>query len=119
MLPNSSEFVIAYLASVAAGAVVVPLNDHYALNEVTYFVDECGISLLITSELFRPLCEQVLSQTRTGSDLLFAEKWGVQEGSIDWMPPTPDPDAPVMYQFSSGFYGTSQANRTHSPQPCF
>src|SRR6187200_1033219 len=42
MLRNSPEFVVAYLASVAAGAIVVPLNDRYTQKEVHRLVDACG-----------------------------------------------------------------------------
>jgi long-chain acyl-CoA synthetase len=103
MLGNSREFVIAYLASVAAGAIVVPLNDRYALKEVVGVVDQCGVSLLITAEPFRPLCEQALTEGRGA--LVLAEEWGNLDRDIGWTPPVLDPDAPVMYQFSSGSTG--------------
>ena len=109
LLRNSPEFVIAYLASVAAGAIVVPLNERYAQKEVVGLVDACGISLLITAEPFRPLCEQARSA------LLLAEAWGDLDCDTHvWSPPAVDPDAPVMYQFSSGSTGRpKRIARTH------
>src|SRR5262245_52759751 len=94
MLRNSPEFVIAYLASLAAGAIVVPLNDRYTPQEVRGFVETCGVSLLITEESFR--------------------EWSELNREIDWDPPAVDPDSPVMYQFSSGSTGRpKRIGRTH------
>lgn len=108
MLRNSPEFVIAYLASVAAGAIVVPLNDRYGPKEVLDLVEACGVSLLITAEPFRPLCEQARSA------LALTEAWGDLDRDTHWSPPAVDPDAPVMYQFSSGSTGhPKRIARTH------
>ena len=48
MLPNSLEFVIGYFAAETLGGIVVPMSDHYQQNELLYFLQECGVSLLIT-----------------------------------------------------------------------
>jgi long-chain acyl-CoA synthetase len=108
MLRNSSEFVLAYLASVAAGAIVVPLNDRYGPKEVLDLVDACGVSRLITAEPFRALCEQARCA------LVLTEEWGDLDRDTHWSPPSVDPDAPVMYQFSSGSTGRpKRIARTH------
>lgn len=94
MLRNSPEFVIAYLATLAAGAIVVPLNDRYTQQEVHGFVETCGVSLLIAEESF--------------------PEWRELNREIDWDPPAVDPDSPVMYQFSSGSTGRpKRIARTH------
>jgi long-chain acyl-CoA synthetase len=112
ILPNSSEFVIAYLASLAVGAISVPLTDRYTESEVRSFVEACGVSLLITAEQFRPLCEEAVTQVRTA--VLFTEEWGDLDRDVHWTAPLLDADAPVMYQFSSGSTGRpKRIARTH------
>jgi long-chain acyl-CoA synthetase len=108
MLRNSPEFVLAYLASVAAGAIVVPLHDRYGPKEVLDLVEACGVSRLITAEPFRPLCE------RARCALVLTEEWGDLDRDSHWSPPAVDPNAPVMYQFSSGSTGRpKRIARTH------
>ena len=73
---NSPEFVIAYWAVLNAGALAVPLNDHYQQNEILYFIDACELKLILTNESYRTLCETVLPQTRTHCELLCARNLG-------------------------------------------
>jgi len=108
MLRNSPEFVLAYLASVGAGAIVVPLNDRYGPKDVLDLVEASGVSRLITAEAFRPLCEQARCA------LVLTEAWGDLDRDTHWSPPAVDRDAPAMYQFSSGSTGRpTRIARTH------
>lgn len=115
MFRNSPEYVIAYWAILNAGAIAVPLNDHYQQNEISYFIDTCELKLILTDESFRGLCESVLPQTRTQCELLLRETWDTLGVDGDWQPPAVAPDAPVMFQFSSGSTGTpKRIARQHS-----
>jgi long-chain acyl-CoA synthetase len=105
MLRNSPEFVIAYWAIVSAGAVAVPLNDEYRHNEILYFIDACGLSLILTSESHRAVCDAVLPQTTTSCALSFSETWQALPAVDAWRSPAVEPAAPVMFQFSSGSTG--------------
>src|SRR3990172_8504682 len=60
LLPNGLDLVRSYFAIVTLGAIVVPLNDHYQENELLYFLEECGLSLLITSLDFFELSHRVI-----------------------------------------------------------
>ena len=114
LLHNTPEFVIGFLASVTAGALAVPLNDHYQQNELQYFIDECRVSVLITAESFRPVFESVLPQTQAPCRLLLVESWDALRPDSAWRPPALDPDAPVMFQFSSGSTAKpKRISRTH------
>lgn len=114
LLRNTPEFVIGYLAIVTAGALAVPLNDHYQQTELQYFIDECGVTLLLTAESFRPVFENVLPQTKANCQLLLVESWNELKPDDSWRAPVLDPDAPVMYQFSSGSTGKpKRISRTH------
>lgn len=103
---NSADFVIAYWAVLNAGAVAVPLNDHYQQKEILYFVDTCELKLILTGESFRPLCETVLPHARASCELLVREAWDALAIDPHWQPARLNPKAPVMFQFSSGSTGT-------------
>ena len=118
MLPNSLDFVVSYRAIAATGAIVVPLNEHYQLNELLYFLDVCRISVLITCDQFAPLCQQVLNQHGGPCELILAEQHATDKvhdpGLFDAAEVQINPDAPLMFQFSSGSTGRpKQIGRTH------
>lgn len=119
LLPNGLDFVRSYFAIVTLGAIVVPLNDHYQESELLYFLEECGVSLLITSRGFAELCRQVLSIHRSPCKLFFVED-GVEDleeevGLLGDIKIEVYPDSPVMYQFSSGSTGRpKRIARTHA-----
>jgi long-chain acyl-CoA synthetase len=118
MLPNSLGFVLAYRAIIALGAIVVPLNERYQQTELLYFLQECGISALITCQQFAQLCRRVLKHyTAPCSLLLIEDHEQAAAHEIPKLPRIPariDADAPLMYQFSSGSTGRpKQIARTH------
>jgi len=119
LLPNGLDFVIGYFAIAALGAIAVPLNDHYQQTELLYFLEECGVSLVITSQSFARLCDQVLSMCGSPCKLIFVEDQTEPSGaaltSLPDLKVEIDPDAPVMYQFSSGSTGRpKRIARTHA-----
>lgn len=106
LLPNGIDFVVAYFASVTAGAVVVPLNDGYQETELEYFTRLCGVSLVVTSRRHESLCLRVLGEDSGLGRVFFMEDWefdpsGRNAIGSDWVLA----DNPVMFQFSSGSTG--------------
>ena len=119
LLPNGIDFVTGYFAIVTLGAIAVPLNDHYQQNELLYYLNECGVSLLITSHEFAPLCRQALSRHPGTCRLLLVGNRqgisGIRSRSLSAFEVKIDPDSPVMYQFSSGSTGRpKRIGRTHA-----
>ncbi|MBW2037487.1 MAG: acyl--CoA ligase [Deltaproteobacteria bacterium] len=119
LLPNGLDFVKSYFGIVALGAIAVPLNDHYQKTELLYFLKDCGVSLIITSQSFAQLCHQVLSMCESPCKLFFVDDQ--TEASEDELKSLGDlkvgidPDVPVMYQFSSGSTGRpKRVARTHA-----
>lgn len=47
---NCSEFVLAYLAIIKAGGVVVPFNFQLAAPEVAYIVQDAGMKVMVTRQ---------------------------------------------------------------------
>lgn len=119
LLPNGVDFITSYFAVVTLGAIVVPLNDHYQQTELLYFLQESGVSLLITSQAFAPLCHQVLTQCASPCPLFLVEKQSKlsarEQMSVEDFQRHIESDVPVMYQFSSGSTGSpKRIARTHA-----
>lgn len=49
LLPKSLEFIEFYLATLSLGAIVLPLNPAYRLDELEYFLSDSEASLLVTT----------------------------------------------------------------------
>jgi long-chain acyl-CoA synthetase len=119
LLPNGLDFVISYFAIAGVGAVAVPLNDHYQQTELLYFLEECGVMLLLTSRDYSPLCHEVLAVGKSSFKLFFVEDQAeASEAKIrslkDLRVEIPS-DSPVMYQYSSGTTGRpKRVARTHA-----
>ena len=59
--PNSIEFVIAYLATLRAGYVAVPINPESAVTELGSMIDDCGARVLFTA-VAQPALEEDVRQ---------------------------------------------------------
>jgi long-chain acyl-CoA synthetase len=58
-LPNCPQFVIAYLAAVRAGAIVVPFNPLYSAREAEYQLKDSGATVAVVLDRFFPLVNGV------------------------------------------------------------
>jgi long-chain acyl-CoA synthetase len=116
LLPNGPEFVLAYFAATTAGAVVVPMNEQYQQTELLYFLDECGVSVLIAAQGFKELVEAVLPNCQRPCRALWAEEWTATTAAAPAADlPQVDPHSPAMHQFSSGSTGRpKRISRTHA-----
>lgn len=119
LLPNGLDFVTGYLAIVGAGAIAVLLNHQYQQKELTGLLEQCRVSMLVTSKDFAPLCDQVLPICEPPCTPFFmedrTEPSGLTAASLSDLKASMGPDSPVMYQFSSGSTGKpKQIGRTHA-----
>ncbi len=62
-LPNCPQFVIAYLAAVRAGAIIVPFNPLYSAREAEYQFKDCGATVAVVLDRFFPLVNGVRAKT--------------------------------------------------------
>jgi long-chain acyl-CoA synthetase len=62
-LPNCPQFVIAYLAAIRAGAIVVPFNPLYSAREAEYQLKDCGATVAVVLDRFFPLIDGVRGKT--------------------------------------------------------
>ena len=65
--PNSMEFVIAYLATLRAGYVAVPINPESTVTELRAMIDDCGARVLFTA-IAQPALEEDVHQIALTAD---------------------------------------------------
>lgn len=63
-LPNSPEFVLAFLAVLRVGAVHVPVNPMFQAGELAHEIRDCEPTLIITADILVPVLE--LARDRIG-----------------------------------------------------
>ncbi|MGC9325603.1 MAG: long-chain-fatty-acid--CoA ligase [Desulfomonilia bacterium] len=129
-LPNCPQFVIAYLATLSLGAIVVNLNPLYTAEELKFIIKTTELSTLITFDMVFPITRPMLKDvdvkrvvvTRvtdyitgfgvsTAKDLDLEEGWHHFSELIDSTPETRlpriqiSPKDPAMIQFTGGTTG--------------
>lgn len=118
LFPNSLDFVTTFFSIIRLGAVAVPLNSQYQLNDILYVLNACGVSVLVTSSELAPLCQTSLLNYDRPCELLLIDDHQfseVQPAFLENLDIGIDPGAPVLYQFSSGSTGRpKRVARTHA-----
>lgn len=64
LLPNSPQFVIAYMGALKAGAVVIAFNPLYTTHEIERQLNDCGAETIVTMTRWYPQVKQVQANTR-------------------------------------------------------
>lgn len=62
-LPNCPQFVIAYIATLSLGAIVVNMNPMYTSDELKFIMQDTGMSTLITFDMVLPNVRPALKDT--------------------------------------------------------
>jgi malonyl-CoA/methylmalonyl-CoA synthetase len=110
-LGNSPEFVIAYLAVIKLGAIMVPINLRYRRLELSHILSDATPRLLITERHYLPLFDELDSAARASlaATLLIEElaAWKAKSPVPSLQSPiTSDDLALIMY--TSGTTGRSK-----------
>ena len=115
-LCNRPEFVIAYLAALEAGAVMVPINLRYRRRELSHILDDAEPALLVTENAQMPVLDEL-----SASDLGPGTKVLSVDGADAWLDGarTGQPvgkaqvslaraEEPALLMYTSGTTGTSK-----------
>lgn len=114
-LCNRPEFVIAYLAALEAGAVMVPINLRYRRRELSHILNDAEPVLLVIEEVQRPVLDEIAGvEIGPGLTVLTveeAESWldgadGDEGGEAARQPARGEEAALIMY--TSGTTGASK-----------
>lgn len=114
-LSNRPEYVIAYLAVIRLGAILVPANLRYRRHELSHMAEDSTPALLITEAAQLPILrESGLGQERL--PILLVEQineWAAEEA--DRRPPLVEGDDVAVIMYTSGTTGRSKgAMLTHN-----
>lgn len=114
------EFVVAYLAVLRVGGVVVPINLRYRRLEIGHILADCTPRLLITEEAQVEILNEVDDEAKASVErILFAEEldtWGeASSGAAAQRFPFVDGDDLALIIYTSGTTGRSKgAMITHN-----
>ncbi|PVG82499.1 AMP-dependent synthetase [Nocardioides gansuensis] len=118
VLGNRLEFVTAYLATLRAQAVAVPVNPRSAVGELTRIVDDCTPRLVVADAATAPLVREALAGTASRPRVVVVEAHP-EAGELRWdelraaearpVPPLQDPDKLAALLYTSGTSGRPRA----------
>jgi long-chain acyl-CoA synthetase len=83
LMLNSPEYLELYYSTAMAGAVIVPLNTRWHVNEIIYALTDSGSKVLFVDERFAPLAPQI-RQAIPGLDIIFAGDGTCSPDLLDW-----------------------------------
>jgi long-chain acyl-CoA synthetase len=113
LLPNVPAFVVAFLAILRAGAVVVPLNPHFKEAELEFHFRECGAKAVITDEVGSEVCAAVAGGLEDPAEVIIDLAPLIEEGGTP--PPVGAAGDDAVFQYSSGSTGRpKRVPRTHA-----
>lgn len=110
------ELIIAYLAVIRLGAVVVPINLRYRRLEIGHILTDCTPRLLVTEEAQLPLLDEVGADKASVEALLLAEEFDRWQAPVDQgQLPLVESDDLALIIYTSGTTGRSKgAMITHN-----
>ncbi|MEZ5290022.1 MAG: benzoate-CoA ligase family protein [Vicinamibacterales bacterium] len=118
-LPDSAEFVAAFLGAQLAGAVAVPCNTFLGPQEYAYFLAESRATLMVTHTAIAQALAPAIAAARDLSAVLVVDAdadTGLTRAWTQWVDPSalaPPPDthrdAPAFWLWTSGSTGQPKA----------
>jgi len=71
---NSINYLVVFFAIFKAGLIAVPINVFLKPDEVIYVLNDCEVSVLITSQSFLSYLEQIRLKTDTLKEIIVTDK---------------------------------------------
>ncbi len=112
-LPNSIEFAISFFGVTRIGAIAVPINPSYKLEELKYYISNSLSKIVLTDKTLEPLVLKSIEGLDTklivirGGNLNLDEEMFVDIDSLD-------EDLEAIYLYSTGSTGKpKRVSRTH------
>ncbi|MEM9508580.1 MAG: class I adenylate-forming enzyme family protein [Cyanobacteria bacterium P01_E01_bin.35] len=112
LLPNCPEFAIAFYAIANLNAIALPLNHLFKVEEISYYLSDSDVEVIITDSKRAELCRQVLTNFDRAIQLIVVDQYQspatyfydliLAESESATVLPT---NSNVLYQYSSGSTG--------------
>jgi len=90
LMLNSPEYLDLYFSPAVAGALIVPLNTRWHINEINFTLSDSGSKILIVDEKFAPLVPQIRAAVPTVERFVYMGEGLCPDGLCDWRAVTPD-----------------------------
>ncbi|MCE7981267.1 MAG: hypothetical protein DYG89_08765 [Caldilinea sp. CFX5] len=115
-ISSRPELIIAYLAVIRLGAVVVPINLRYRRLEIGHILTDCTPRLLVTETAQLAILDEVGADKASVEALLLAEDFDRWQAPVDWLQlPLVASDDLALIIYTSGTTGRSKgAMITHN-----
>jgi long-chain acyl-CoA synthetase len=84
LMQNSPEYLDLYYSVAMTGAIIVPLNTRWHINEIIFTLNDSGSKMLVVDERFAPLVSQIRAAVPCLEHYIFMER-------DDWKTLTADP----------------------------
>ena len=84
LLQNSPEYLDLYYSTARAGALIVPLNTRWHVNEIIYTLNDSGSKILFVDERFLALVPQIRAEATTLNHIVYAGAGDCPDGLVDW-----------------------------------
>jgi malonyl-CoA/methylmalonyl-CoA synthetase len=109
LLGNRPEFILAYLAVLRLGAVMVPINLAYRRREIRHILDDAKPRLLLTEEAYRGLLSELEEEDLNGVEIVLAEELEGWDRDPSALPEKPIDGSDLgMILYTSGTTGKSK-----------
>ena len=103
LLPNSTDFVAGFLAITGLGAVAVPLNPQFKVDELDFSIRDSGVRSVICDEAGVAVAERIAR--RRDDRLLIATAGDLAAERAGARLRAPAPDEDFVFMYSSGSTG--------------
>ncbi len=121
-LPKGLPFIFLHLAVIRLGAITLPLNPGYPHRELTYFLNDAGVSLFFTDVSARDGLEPVLAECPALDQTVWLENsrekfaaLTAEASTADLPAPPADPEQTALMVYTSGTTGRPKgAQTTHA-----
>jgi long-chain acyl-CoA synthetase len=84
LMQNSPEYLDLYYSTSRAGALIVPLNTRWHVNEIIYTLNDSASKLLFVDDRFAALVPQIQAGATTLEHIVFAGAGSCPEGLVNW-----------------------------------
>ncbi|MBZ5608090.1 MAG: long-chain fatty acid--CoA ligase [Acidobacteriia bacterium] len=96
LMLNSPEYLELYYSTAMAGALIVPLNTRWHVNEIIFTLSDSGSKMLFVDERFAALVPEILNAVPGIQHFIYAGKGSSPSGLLDWKSQA-DPGVPKNF----------------------